>query len=294
MSALGLGTAQLGLPYGVSNRKGQPSEAEAAAILECALEGGIRTIDTALAYGDAEALLGRLLPGDADVRIVTKTAPSKGREAGAADPDEVKRSAHRSLERLRRDRLDALLVHHGSDLALPGGERLARCLTELRDAGLVRKLGVSIYDREELDVARSLLPLDVVQLPLNALDRRLLLDGTLAALAGEGVEVHVRSAFLQGLLLMDPEELPARLGAARAPLRRFRELGERHGLGPLEAALAAVRDLPGLGTILVGANSAAELAGCIAALDAPVPAGFAAVDLAVDDPAVIDPRRWTS
>lgn len=294
MSALGLGTAQLGLPYGVSNRDGQPSEAEAAAILECALENGVRTIDTAPAYGEAEALLGRLLPGDADVRIVTKTVPSKGREASAADCDAVKRSADRSLERLHRDRLDALLVHHGSDLALPGGERLARCLTELRDAGLVRKLGVSVYDREELDRARDVLPLDIVQLPLNALDRRFLLDGTLDGLAGEGVEVHVRSAFLQGLLLMAPEELPARLGAARDPLRRFRELGERHGLGPLEAAFAAVRDLAGVGTILVGANSAAELADCIAALGAPVPAGFAAADLAVDDPAVIDPRRWTS
>ena len=125
MTALGLGTAQLGLAYGISNRSGQPSKAEAAAILECALDQGIDTIDTAPAYGEAEALLGRLLPAGADVRIVTKTAPLAGTEVSAADCEEARRSAERSLERLRRDRLDALLVHHGSDLALPGGERLA-------------------------------------------------------------------------------------------------------------------------------------------------------------------------
>ena len=103
-----------------------------------------------------------------------------------ADCDEVRRSAERSLERLRRDRLDALLVHHGSDLALPGGERLADTLVELRDAGVVRQLGASVYDREELDAARERLPLDLVQLPLNAFDQRFLRDGTLEQLRGEG------------------------------------------------------------------------------------------------------------
>ena len=96
MTALGLGTAQLGVAYGISNRSGRPSEAEASAILECALEQGIDTIDTAPAYGESEALLGRLLPAGADVRIVTKTEPLAGTEVSAADCDEVgdRPSAH--------------------------------------------------------------------------------------------------------------------------------------------------------------------------------------------------------
>jgi aryl-alcohol dehydrogenase-like predicted oxidoreductase len=292
VSELGLGTAQLGLPYGVSNRGGQPSEAAAAAILARALDRGVRTIDTAPAYGEAEALLGRLLPAEAGVRIVTKTAPLSGAEIGAAECDAVRRSAERSLERLRRDRLDALLVHHGSDLALPGGERLAGALAELRDAGLVRRLGASVYDRAELDAARERLPLDLVQLPLNAFDQRLLRDGTLEQLRREGIEVHVRSAFLQGLLLMATEELPAHLAAAEPPLRRYHEQRRRAGLTPIEAALGLVRDAPGVAVALVGTNSVAELDECLAAMQAR-PAGIDYAPLAVEDPELIDPRRWT-
>lgn len=293
MSELGLGTAQLGLPYGVSNSTGQPSEAEAAAILERALEHGVRAIDTAPAYGESEELLGRLLPAGAPVRIVTKTAPLSGNEVSEADCDAVRRSAERSLGRLHRDRLDALLVHHGSDLALPGGERLAVTLVELRDAGVVHKLGASVYDREELDAARERLPLDLVQLPLNAFDQRFLRDETLEQLRDEGVEVHVRSAFLQGLLLMAPEELPVHLAAAELPLRRFHEERRRAGLEPIEAALGFAA-AAGVAVILVGTNSVDELEQCLAALRGRPGPGMDYAPLAVEDPDLIDPRRWGS
>jgi aryl-alcohol dehydrogenase-like predicted oxidoreductase len=291
MTALGLGTAQLGLPYGVSNRGGQPSEAEAAAILECALANGVRTIDTAPAYGEAEALLGRLLPAGAGVRVVTKTPPLGGEEVSAAECDAVRRAAERSLELLRCERLDGLLVHHGAELARPGGELLARRLAELREEGLARRLGVSVYTREELDAARARLDLDLVQVPLNAFDQRLLRDGTLAELHRAGVEVHVRSAFLQGLLLMEPGELPAGLAAAEAPLRRFEELRRGRGLSRIEAALGPLRDLPEADLVLVGTNSVAELEECLAAISGGPGAGLDE-ELAVEDPELIDPRRW--
>jgi aryl-alcohol dehydrogenase-like predicted oxidoreductase len=293
VTALGLGTAQLGLSYGVSNRGGRPSEDEAAAILECALGQDIAAIDTAPAYGGAEALLGRLLPAGAAVRIVTKTAPlAPGAEVTAADCDEVRRSAERSLERLRRDRLDGLLVHHGSELALRGGELLAHCLLELRDAGVARRLGVSVYTREELDAARRLLPLDLVQLPLNALDQRFLRDGTLAELREAGIEVHARSVFLQGLLLIEPEELPAHFAAAEQALRRYHEPRRRLGLTPVEAALGFVRAEAGVDVALVGANSVRELEECSAALRGRSATGIDYPALASDDPELVDPRRW--
>jgi aryl-alcohol dehydrogenase-like predicted oxidoreductase len=290
MTALGLGTAQLGLPYGVSNRGGRPSEDEAAAILAAAAAGGVRTIDTAPAYGEAEALLGRLLAADAAVRIVTKTPPLPGEEVTAADREAVARAAERSRE-LLGERLEALLVHHGADLAKPGGERLARRLVELREAGVVRRLGVSVYAREELDAARALLPLELAQLPLNAFDQRFLADGTLAELREAGIEVHVRSAFLQGLLLMEPEELPAGLAAAAGPLRRWRELCAERGLGLLEAALGLVA-AAGVDVVLAGANSVAELEQCLAAIRNRRTGEFDWASVAVDDAAVIDPRRW--
>jgi aryl-alcohol dehydrogenase-like predicted oxidoreductase len=293
VSALGLGTAQLGLPYGVSNSIGQPSEAEAAAILECALRSGIPVIDTAPAYGESEALIGLLLPAGADIRIVTKTAPLAGPKVGEAECEAVKRSAERSLERLHRDRLDTLLVHHGSDLGLPGGERLAEEVIGLRDTGIATHIGVSVYDREEIAVARELLPLDVVQFPLNVLDQRLLRDGTLAELHEEGVELHARSAFLQGLLLMEPEQLPAHLAGAAQPLRRYHEVRQRAGLEPIEAALGFVRTTSAVDVALVGTNSVGELEKCAEAMEAAPPAGLDYASLGIDDPDLIDPRRWT-
>ncbi|HET7483866.1 MAG TPA: aldo/keto reductase [Solirubrobacterales bacterium] len=291
MTALGLGTAQLGAAYGVSNRGGRPSEAEAAAILECALERDVDTIDTAPAYGDAEALLGRLLPAGAAVRIVTKTEPLTGTEVNAADRGAVRRSAERSLERLRRDRLDGLLVHHGSQLALPGGEQLAEELIGLRDAGVATRIGVSVYDREEIEIARRLLPLDLVQFPLNVLDQRLLRDGTLAELREEGVELHARSAFLQGLLLMDPAELPAHLAGGAEPLRRYHQARRKAGLAPIEAALGFLRASGAVDVALVGTNSVSELEECAEAMRA-APAALDFAPLAIDDPNLIDPRKW--
>lgn len=292
MTELGLGTAQLGLPYGVSNRGGQPSEPEAGAILAKALEAGIRTFDTAPAYGESEALLGRLLPATTEARIVTKTPPLAGTSVTEADCEALRRSAERSRERLGRERLDALLVHHGSDLGLRGGERLAEAVVGLRDEGIAARVGVSIYDREELDAARGLLPLDVVQLPLNAFDQRFLRDGTIAELREEGVEVHARSAFLQGLLLLEPAELPQRLNDAAEHLRRYHEARRAAGVPPIQAALAFVR-AAAVDVVLVGTNSAAELEQCVAALRSEPSPQLAYASLAVDDPALIDPRRWT-
>lgn len=292
MTALGLGTAQLGSHYGVSNLAGQPSAAEAEAIVALAAERGVRLLDTAPAYGGVEDLLGRLLPAGPGIRIVTKTPPLDGDEVTPAFCEAVKRSAQRSLERLRRDRLDALLVHHGSELSLAGGERLARCLVELREAGTVERIGASVYAPEELEAVAEAMPLDLVQLPLNAFDQRFLRDETLARLRREGVEAHARSVFLQGLLLMEPDELPPRLDAAGEPLRRYHEARGRGGLSPLEAALGFVRSAGAVDVALVGANSARELDECLAALET----GGTAMDfesLAVDDPAVVDPRRWT-
>jgi aryl-alcohol dehydrogenase-like predicted oxidoreductase len=294
MTALGLGTAQLGLAYGISNRNGRPSAAEAGAILECALERDIDTIDTAPAYGETEALLGRLLPAGTAVRIVTKTEPLAGTEVSAADRDAVRRSAERSLERLRRDRLDGLLVHHASQLALPGGEKLAEEVIGLRDAGIATRIGVSVYDREEIELSRKLLPLDLVQFPLNALDQRLLRDGILAELREEGVELHARSAFLQGLLLIDPEELPAHLATTAEPLRRYHEARRRARLTPIEAALGFIRASDAVDVALVGTNSVAELDECAKAMRAAAPTDLDFKPLASDDPNLIDPRRWTS
>ena len=178
---LGLGTAQFGHDYGVTNKNGRPIDAVVANILSDALKNEIGVIDTAPAYGDAETRLGELLPQNYECPIVTKTVVNS--QLTRLDKDDVKNVRDRflmSLRNLRRDAVYGLLVHLGSDVLLPGGERLIETLVALRDNGFVQKVGVSIYTADELDGILKIFTPEIVQLPLNIADQRLLQSGHLA------------------------------------------------------------------------------------------------------------------
>jgi aryl-alcohol dehydrogenase-like predicted oxidoreductase len=284
---LGLGTAQLGLPYGIANEKGRPDAAAAAALLAAAAAVGVEVVDTAPAYGFAEARLGALLPEGVAWRIVTKTM-------AAAAPGAVRAGVEASLRRLRRPALAGLLVHDRRELldaGGPGGDRLWRELVDLREQGLVERIGVSVYHPDEVMRLLARYPLDLVQVPLSVLDQRVRSSGALAALAAAGVEVHARSAFLQGLLLLEPERVPAELAPARAPLARFRARVRELGCTPLQAALGFVAGSPGVGTVVCGAEAPAQVHELAAALGTHVDAA-AFADLACSDLAVVDPSTW--
>ncbi len=206
MSArLVLGTVQLGMAYGIANRDGQVSAEEAAAILAQAREGGIRTLDTAIAYGESEQRLGQI--GVRDWQVISKLPPIP---AGTSDVRAwVRSSLEGCLMRLGIPRLHGLLLHRSQDLIGPHAATLGAALEEVKAEGRVSKLGVSIYSPDELEPLYSRFALDLVQAPFNVVDRRLETSGWLARLRSGGTEVHVRSAFLQGFLLMPPAERPA-------------------------------------------------------------------------------------
>ncbi len=280
---IALGTAQLGLDYGISNVSGKVSQAEAARILECAHRGGVRLLDTAPAYGDSEEVLGAL--GAAGrFAIATKT-----RRLGAKGPDGVEAAFERSLARLRTRHVYALSVHAAADLAGVRGRALAQRLRALRESGRVERLGVSVYSVAELMQALAVLDVDVVQVPLNVFDQRLLRDGTLRRLKSQGVEIHARSALLQGLLLMDPAAPHAYFDPIRSRLVAWRRFCADRGLTPLRAALGFARGIDEIDQVVCGVESVAQLEEVLAAgtLD---PCEFR--DLAIDDPDFVDPSRW--
>ncbi|MEE2996017.1 MAG: aldo/keto reductase, partial [Pseudomonadota bacterium] len=189
----------------MTNKNGKPSDTTVSRIVADALEGEVGLIDTAPVYGDAESRLGALLPDDGDCAIVTKTVSRRhSTQFGKEDSRIVRDGFTASLDRLRRDAIYGLLVHAGSDLLEPGGERLVDTLREFQEAGLVQKIGVSIYDAEELDRILNVFKPEIVQLPLSVADQRLQQSGHLAVLKALGVEIHARSVFLQGVLLAEP------------------------------------------------------------------------------------------
>jgi aryl-alcohol dehydrogenase-like predicted oxidoreductase len=272
------------MDYGISNVRGQVSMAEVTAILTRALEAGVRTIDTAAAYGNAEDVLAVALQGRRDFRIVSKTL--RITHGVQAVEDRVRRSAE-----ILGTPIDTILVHSADDLLGPEGENLWRVLARLRDDGLVRRIGISAYTADDpLALANRFQP-QVFQLPVSLLDQRLVADGTLASLKSAGIEVHVRSVFLQGLLLMQPEELPPKLAHAAPDLKRVRSLVAASGVTPLEAALGFVLQRPEIDYVVVGVTGLRELDEILAAAALTPPAlDWHACGL--NDPVLLTPSLW--
>ncbi len=287
---IGIGTVQFGLDYGVANANGQTPEGEVRAILARGAEAGCLTIDTASAYGEAEVVLGRFLWKDAPFRIVTKTAPVNGTPIGAAVVAAFRESFLSSLRKLKRPAVYGLLAHHASDLLAPGGDRLYDVLRKFRDVGLVERIGASVYDRTQIDALVDAYDLDLVQLPVNVLDQRLLADGTLDRLHGRGIEIHARSTFLQGLLLMPLDRVPAYFAPIMALLRDWHDQAARQGMSLVEAALAFVRDLPQVDAVIIGVDSANQFEQVLHA--ASTAKAFDAAALACNDPAFVNPGQW--
>jgi aryl-alcohol dehydrogenase-like predicted oxidoreductase len=289
---VGLGTAQLGADYGISNCEGRPSEAEAAAILARAMERGIEYIDTAASYPNAEKLLGRHLPSRHQVRIVTKLPLVEDDVITARCTETALATIAASLERLRLPRVYGVLVHHARDLAKPGWQYLIDALCEIRARGWTSTVGVSVYDGGDLAIIESRFTPDIVQLPFNALDRRLAESGWLARLHGSGVEIHARSVFLQGLLLMEPASLPRFFAPISETLAQLHARWAAEKRTPLAGCLDCALHNPNIDVVVVGVNRLRELDEIAAAT-----AGLGDADakkwppMAVD-PLFLDPRRW--
>jgi aryl-alcohol dehydrogenase-like predicted oxidoreductase len=169
-------------------------------------------------------------------------------------------------------------------LHMPADVRLLDNLVRLRQWGAVEKVGVSAYDAQQLweTGAGSL---DIVQVPLSVLDARLL--PTLREYKRNGIEVHVRSAFLQGALLMDPDHLPPHFDSVRARLRDWHAWREAQGLTAVQAALGPLLSLDCVDVVVVGVNSVAQLRELLAVKPLPWTDRWA-----IDDVNILEPWRW--
>ena len=288
---LGLGTVQFGLPYGITNSAGQVSFDEAGRILDKAREVGIRVVDTAAAYGNSEEVLGQLLRSGDQFALVTKTVPIRAARIGEADMARIEVGFEASLSRLCRPGVDALLVHHAEDLLVPGGDRIYARLEQWRAAGKLKRIGVSVYDQSQIEQLFERYSLDVVQLPLNVFDQRLVASGTLSELARKGVAIHVRSVFLQGLLLQSPEQWPGRFAAWQSLARHYHAHLEKLGVSPMAAAIDFASRQPGVETVLIGVENRRQLEDCLAAETSSQTLNLQ--EFACEDLDLIDPRRWT-
>jgi len=292
-----LGTAQLGMSYGIANTTGRPSEEQALTLLQSAAAAGLRTFDTAWGYGDSETLLGRLLPRiyrPDTVRLITKFSLQNldGSPANAAD--RLRRDLEATLTRLGVPRLEALLLHREGDLPAFSGA-LAPVFADFLRQGLVGRLGVSVYSPARCLEALASPLVGAIELPANILDRRFEREGVFELARRKGVALYLRSVFLQGLLVMPLAALPSRMAHAAPYLERLRRLCQDLDLAPASAALLFVREAYPGSHILFGAEQADQVSHNMRILAGPSPAPLVALGkkLFHDVPeAVLNPSLW--
>jgi aryl-alcohol dehydrogenase-like predicted oxidoreductase len=282
---LALGTVQFGMQYGIANSGGQAGLREVERILARALKSGVDMLDTAATYGDSESCLG--MSGVDDFQVVTKLPAKMEGDVENWANEHLKAS----LNRLRIPRAYGLLLHRSKQLLGPEGHLLAKSLVRLKSDGLVAKIGVSIYDPEELDFLSQECSIDLVQAPLNVFDRRLITSGWLQRLFDQGVEVHVRSIFLQGLLLMSRTRVPEKFSPWANLLDQWHKWLAESNTNATEACLGFVNH-PMVDRVVVGVDNLDQFEKVLHASHAA--AAQAPPNLACNDTKLVNPSNWNA
>ena len=252
---LSLGTAQFGMDYGITNTQGQVPRSEVGAMLRLGKSVGIDTLDTAIAYGESEACLGE--SGVEDFKIITKLSalPEECGDVG----DWVQNQLSASFFRLRVNSIYGLLLHRPMQLLEKQGKDLFLALQNLKNSGQVQKIGISIYSPDELESINAKFAMDLVQTPFNLLDRRLQTSGWLSRLKDAGVEIHTRSPFLQGVLLMSHGEQMQKFAPWSDLWGQWHRWLSASRISAIQACLSFPLGFPEIDRVVVGAVSTGQL-----------------------------------
>ena len=283
MSKLALGGVQFGIDYGIANTKGQVQIEEVQSILNYAKKNGVNILDTASGYGDSEEVLGKV--GVDNFQIITKTTSIKQGVNG------VVRIFYQSLKNLKQKKAYGLLIHDIGEIEHKQFDTLLIELARLKRQGLVKKIGVSVYNNQQIDYVLDNFSIDLIQLPINILDQRLINDESLVKLKKHNVEIHARSALLQGLLLMSINAIPSWFEPIKDTLKLFHEEAKKQNLTKLQLALGFVQSLTEIDKVVVGVNSLQQLREIIDASSVKVNTAELS-NIAINNSIFLNPSNW--
>lgn len=270
-----LGTVQFGCQYGI-NSAGRPSQEAVDAILKEASAAGMTTLDTSCAYGDSEQVLGSS-GSTGSFQIVSKYLQTPGSTVGGAFAQ--------SLERLKTDHLYGYLIHHFSDWT--DNPAIWDEFRKLKDNGSVRRIGFSLYSPDELErlLAKDI-DFDILQFPHNIFDRKF--DPYLPSLKDRGVEIHVRSTFLQGLFFKDRDSLSPKMQPLRKYLLELDAISAETGLSIAELALNYNIQNPFIDGVLIGVDNLSQLRVNLASIcDKTIE-----IDINIKEQELLNPVNW--
>ena len=286
MNRIVLGGAQLGLPYGILNGGETLSREEVARILDTAVDHGIDSIDTAIAYGQSESIIGETSQNR--FKIISKLPPLP------VDISNVSEWVHSqvqgSLSRLKCTSLDALLLHRPQDLTGAQGAELYAAIGSLMAEKMIHRFGVSIYSPDDLEGIIGTFDIHVVQAPLNVFDHRIL--GVTDQLSALNIEVHVRSVFLQGVLVASPKDRPQRFEPWSEHFSLFDEWVRSSGVSAMACCLGFALQQPGIAKLVIGTTSAESLDEIMTSIPNSVLEVPTHLQSSVEQ--LIDPRFWNA
>lgn len=286
MNRIALGTVQFGLSYGIANRIGQVSRANAKSILQLAAANKVDVLDTAIGYGDSENSLGEI--GVEGFKLVTKlpAMPNNCADVGSW----VDQQLRESFSRLGVTSVYGLLLHRPEQLLGSNGVSLFNALKALKAKGLVEKIGISIYSPSELDVLTARYDFDLVQAPLSLIDQRLYSTGWLQRLKDKSVEVHTRSVFLQGLLLMEKADIPIQFMPWVDIWDKWDKWLKSHKVSSIAACLAFPLSFPQVDRVVIGVDSVSQLTQIFSIIESDPISDLP--NLQCEDLDLINPSRW--
>jgi len=287
---LALGTAQFGLDYGISNSQGQVGFDEIKRILTLAKASSITTLDTALLYGNSEENIGSSGFSN-QFSVITKIS--------ADSHTTVEEQIELSLSNLQREKLDAVLFHNADSLLSKKGMNHFKQLEALKENGTVKRIGVSVYTPEQFTLLSDMYNLDIVQAPMNWLDQRFMQPKIINKLLKKDIKLHVRSIFLQGLLLQSEIQKQAYFSQFTHHFSNYNAVIETLKCDSLTFALAVIAQrAPYIESAVVGCCSEEQLIQLIQsyarAKDLKLPSQETLNSLASNELALINPSLWAS
>lgn len=247
LNKLALGTVQFGLDYGINNQNGKPPKERCLEMLSSAYRRGIKIFDTAHTYGSAEEILGEFCKENnfsKKIRIITKVEQN------------VEGELNKSLKRLKTDSVDGCLLHEPKDIK---NKKIVDSLKKIKDSGLSKNIGVSVYEPEDAVFAANSDAFDYIQVPYNIFDQRLRKTKFFELAKKNNKKVFARSAFLQGLLLMNEEKIPAHLKESRPYLAKLDKIIARHGFSKKQAALHFALQNKNIDYLVFGSENKSQL-----------------------------------
>tara|TARA_B110000008_G_C16937582_1_gene551200 strand:- start:130 stop:1008 length:879 start_codon:yes stop_codon:yes gene_type:complete len=284
---ISIGTAQLGLNYGIGNKNGKIPVESFQKIIDLAKQHEISSLDTAMAYGNAEVLLGEIGVQGFNTTTKLSSIPLGDKNIDTWVQDKIETS----LANLKQDKLYSVLLHDPTQLTNSKGIQIMKALERAKNKNLMQKIGVSIQNPDDLKNITQNFNIDIIQAPFNILDRRLDQTGWIDKLHNLHIEIHARSIFLQGLLLMSALDIPENFHKWNYLFNKFHRWLEAQKITPYEACLNFALSYKKISKLVIGVDSINQFKILISTLSK-LKTITKFPDISSKELNLIDPTRW--